>query len=328
MNKLLILFFPGLFSLICHSQTFEVDQIEQLFRPRLRVDSKYIFDSKFKDTSGVFNQLEGNTVFTFPIKTKLGAELKVDLSSLKLKDILQNSVRIKASQLLGMVRVNGKQARITFDSTANKNLLNVTAGILGVRLTKKYRLMFYSLNASFAEQDKTFNRPGARASGLIGQLHPRGLRKNFFYGIAATYSDGLFLPAAFFGGSEPIGKKFIFNYILPVQINFQYRNENNLLVTLGTGADGYRTGIDLKRNRVNLNYTSASVYTSVRYKFNRTFVGRVEGGYVFYQNIKYTPLDGYRTNFGIGPGVYVQAGFSILFGQTIWEKIAEGLIKN
>lgn len=310
------------------SQTFEVDQLEQLFRPRLRVDAKYIFDSEFKDTTGVFNQIEGNTVFTFPIKTKLGAEVKLDLNSLKLKDILKNSVHLKASQVLGMIRLNAKQATVGFDSVPKKNLVNVTAGILGVKLTKKYRVLFYSVNTSLAEQDKTINAPGIRASGLIGQLHPRGLKRNYFYGLAATYSDGLFLPALFFGGSEPIGKKFIFNYTLPVQVNFQYKDDKHTLVTLGVNADGYRTGINYVYKRVNINYTSASVYGSLRYKFNRTFVARVEGGYLFYQNLEYGPLDNYRTNFAITPGPYVQAGFSILFGQTIWEKIAEGIIKN
>ena len=38
------------------AQTFEVEQIEQLFRPRIRLESKYVFDSNFKDTVGVYNQ--------------------------------------------------------------------------------------------------------------------------------------------------------------------------------------------------------------------------------------------------------------------------------
>ncbi|MCE3227101.1 MAG: hypothetical protein K0S32_1652 [Bacteroidetes bacterium] len=324
-SLILILLISGFIS---WSQTFEVEQIEQLFRPRLRFDSKYIFDSKFNDTSSVFRQGEANAVFTFPIKTRVDTDIKLDLSSLKLKDILRNSVRIKASQVMGVFRVNVKQTHIGFDSLPNKNIVNVTGGILGVRLTRKYRIMFYSANASFAEQDITANAPGARASALLGQLHLRGLKKNFFYGVAATYSDGLFLPAAFFGGSQPIGRKFIFNYTLPVQLNLQYRDDRRTLITLGVTADGYRTGINYKTKRVNLNYTSASAYLNLRYKFTNTLVARVEGGYIFYQNLKYTPMDGYRTNFSIAPGPYVQAGFSVLFGQTLWEKIANEIFKN
>lgn len=326
MNKLIVLL-ACLFSVKFSSgQTFEVEQLEQLFRPRVRVDTKYIFDSKFKDTSGVFRQAEANCVFTFPIKTNLSAEIKPDFSSLKIKDLLSNSIRIKASQTLGMVRINTRQVNLGFDSVPQKNLVNVTAGLLGVRLTRKYRVMFYSANVSLVEQDKTLNTPGLRASGILGQLHVRGLKRNFFYGLAATYSDGIFLPAAFFGGSDPIGKRFVFNYTLPVQVNLQYRDEKNTVVTVGVTGDGYRTGISYHTKRVNLNYLSASAYANLRYKLNRSFVVRVETGYIFYQNIRYSPLDFYPTHYPVGTGPYAQIGFNILFGQTLWEKISSGIL--
>jgi hypothetical protein len=321
MNKKLLQIILGLFCVTGKSQTFEVDQIEQMFRPRLKVDSKYIFDSKFKDTTGIFNQKDLNMVFTFPIKTRVDAGLNPDLKNLKLKDLLKNPVRIKASQTLGMIRLNGRQPNIGFDPLPQKNLYNITAGLLGIRLTKKYRLVFYSVNASIAEQDKTINNIGLRASALIGQLHFRGFKKNFFYGVAAVYSDGLFLPAPFFGGSEPLGKKFIFNYTLPVQINLQYKDDRRTLITLGVSADGYRSGINYLTKRLNVNYTSAMAYANIRYKFSRTFAGRLEAGYVFYQNLKYTGTDNYHTGFNISPGPYIQAGFNILFGKTLWEKI-------
>ncbi len=285
------------------------------------MDSKYIFDSKFKDTSGVYNQKDLNVVFTFPIKTKLEAELKPDLLNLKLKDILTKSVRIKASQTLGMVRVNAKQATIGFDTLPKKNMYNLTGGLLGMKLTKRYRVLFYSVNVSVAEQDKTLNNIGIRATALFGQLHLRGLKKNFFYGLAAVYSDGLILPAPFFGGSEPLGKKFILNYTLPVQLNLQYKDDRKTLITVGVSADGYRSGINYAAKRLNVNYTSAAAYGSLRFKFSRTFVGRIEGGYVFYQNLRYSSIDNYRTNFNISTGPYVQLGFNILFGKTFWEKV-------
>lgn len=326
--KKALLITGSLISFTAFSQTFEVDQVEQLFRPRLRTDVKYIFDSKFKDTSGVFNQAESNTVFTFPIKTSLAAEIRPDLSSLKLKDLLKNSVRIKASQTLGMIRVNAKQAHLGFDSVPSKNLVNVTAGILGVRLTRKYRVMFYSANVSLAEQDKTVGTPGPRASALIGQMHLRGIRRNYFYGAAFAYSDGALLPALFFGGSEPIGKKFIFNYTLPVQVNIQYKDDKNTLITAGVSGDGYRTGIRYADKRVNLNYLSAFAYASLRYRIRKSFVARVEVGYVFYQNLRYSATDNYRTNYMMAPGPYAQAGFSILFGQTLWEKISGSILNR
>jgi hypothetical protein len=310
------------------AQTFEVDQLEQLFRPRLRTDVKYIFDSGFRDTSSVFSQKEAVIGFTFPLRTRLSADMKLDLSSLKLKDILQNSIRIHASQTLGMFRINTKQAYFGFDSLPSKTIINATAGVLGVRLTRRYRVMFYSFNVTIAEQDKTLSGAVPRFSGLIGQLHPRGLKRNFFYGLAGAYSDGLPIPVPFFGGSQPLGKRFIFNYTLPVQINLQYRDENKTVLTVGVSLDGYRSGIRYTSQRLNFNYTSAVAYSSVRIKITKEFVARAEAGYIFYQNIRYDNFIDYRSNFPITPGPYIQAGFNILFGQTLWEKMANELFRN
>jgi len=319
-----------LFILLCltltsGAQNFEVEQIEQLFRPRLKVDSRYVFDSPFADTLGQYNSKEASLVFTFPIKTKIGADLKLDLSSLKVKDILKNSLRFKASQLLGLVRMNGRQAYLAFDSLPQKNMAGATIGLLGLRLTKKYRVMFWSAGVNVSEQDRTFNKAVPRATALIGQLHVRGIRRNFFYGVAAVYSDRLLIPLPFFGGSEPIGKKFIFNYTLPAQINLQYRPNHRLMLTTGVNVDGYRSGIEYHLKRANVNYATAMAFTGLRYKFGKALIARVEGGYIFYQNVQYTQTDVRPSNFALRQGPYVQAGFSILFGKTVWEKIFENL---
>lgn len=327
MNKKLAYFFCIGFLSFSKAQTFEVEQIEQLFRPRIRVESKYIFDGDFKDTIGVFNQKEINSVFTFPIKTKFSADVKLDLQSLKIKDIIKNSVRFKASQTLVVIRVTARQINIGFDTLPQKNIMNATAGLMGLRLSKKYRVQFYSATVTIAEQDKTVNNAVPRFSALFGQLHLRGLKRNFFYGIAATYSDGLLIPSPFFGGSEPIGKKFVFNYTLPAQVNLQYKDDK-VLVTVGASFDGYRNGILYVTKRKNLNYLAGLSYASFRYKFSKTFIARVEGGYIFYQNLQYTKTDNIVTKFGVNPSPYVQVGFSVLFGKTFWEKIFDNVIKN
>lgn len=307
------------------AQNFEVDQIEQLFRPRLRVDSRYVFDSRFSDTTGRYNHKEASMVFTFPIKTKIGADVKLDLSSLKLKDIVKNSLRFKASQVLGLVRVNGRQTYMGFDSLPQKNISGFTLGVLGLRLTKKYRIMFWSANINISEQYKTFDQAVPRATALIGQLHLRGTRRNFFYGAAVAYSDRLVLPLPFFGGSEPLGSKFIFNYTLPAQINLQYRPGQDLMIATGINADGYRSGIEYHLKRSNINYTAAMAFANLRYKFGKAFVARLEGGYIFYQHLHFTQTDVATRNYGLHPGPYVQAGFSVLFGKTVWEKVFENI---
>lgn len=307
------------------AQNFEVEQIEQLFRPRLRVDSRYVFDSRFSDTLGPYNSKEVSLAFTFPIKTSLGADVKLDLSGGKLKDILRNSLRFKASQILGLVRLNGRQAYMGFDTLPSKNMGGATVGLLGLRLTKKYRVMFWSAGLNVSEQDRTIQRAVPRATALLGQLHLRGIRRNFFYGAALAYSDRLLLPIPFFGGSEPIGQKFIFNYTLPAQINLQYRPNHDLMITAGLNIDGYRSGIEYHLKRANVNYTAVMTFAGLRYKFGKALIARIEGGYICYQNIRYTQMDILRNTFPIRSGPYVQAGFSVLFGKTVWEKIFENI---
>jgi hypothetical protein len=332
MKKIVVYILSFIFYSITNAQTFEVDQIEQLFRPRIRVESKYIFNSTFTDTTGHFNQKELNSVFTFPIKTKFSADVKLDLKSLKLKDILNNSLRFKASQTLGVVRFTGRQMFLSYDTLANalpqKNIINATMGLMGLRLSKKYRVQFYSATVTIAEQDKTINAAVPRISALFGQLHLRGLKRNFFYGIAATYSDGLFIPLPFFGGSEPIGKHLVFNYTLPAQINLQYKDNKRMVIIAGASVDGYRNGILYFSKRKNLTYFSGLTYANVRYKFSKTLVGKIEGGYVFYQSIKYTKTEGLPTYFHLAPTPYLQIGFSVLFGKTFWEKVFDNVIKN
>lgn len=307
------------------AQTFEVDQIEQLFRPRLRVDTRYISDAAFKDTSGLFNQLDAGLVMTFPLRTRISAEVKPDLSSLKLRDILKNSIRIKASQLLGSVRAGYRQPYLGFDSLKQKQLMHFTGSLMGVNLTRRYNVLFYSISAGIAEESSTLSSTGPRISGLIGQLHIKGLRRNYFYGLGLAYSDGLILPAPFIGGSEPLGRRFIFNYILPLQINLQYKDEDKRTsILVGISADGYRNGIRFKDKRVNMNYTSVVSFCTLKYRFSKTFLVRLEAGYILWQSIQYSQSEQYVHRYNIRQGPYVQAGFNVLMGKSAWEKIFEG----
>ena len=57
------------------AQTFDIEQITQLIRPRIKVDSKYTFDAKFADTTGKFNCLENSIAVTFPIKRTFKTEI-------------------------------------------------------------------------------------------------------------------------------------------------------------------------------------------------------------------------------------------------------------
>lgn len=304
------------------AQSFDVEQINQLIRPRLKLESKYTFDANFTDTSGKFNSFDNSIGLTFPIKRTFKTEINLNLSSLKIKDILKNSVRIKANEILGTFKIMNRQATLGFDTLPKKNIYSVNAGIIGLHFTKKYRILFYAANFNIQEQDKTLDKFTPRFSGLIGHYHIRGLRKNFYYGATLVYSDGLILPAPFFGGSIPLNKHFSFNYTLPVSLNVQYHNNKTYVIT-GVKAEGYRSGILIAGNRTNINYTSAAGFANFRYRFSNIFNVQAECGYNFYQRVQYDKTTSYPYKFPLNSGLYVNGSLNIFFGKSMLEKIIE-----
>lgn len=306
------------------AQTFDLEQIEQIYRPRVKWDNRYIFSSPFSDTTGKFTDYFSNAVVTFPIKSKFDAGFELDLSQPRLKDILKNSVRVRASQTLGSIRLGYRQTTLGFDQGPPKNLYSATAGLMGVRLDKKYRVVFYNLSVNISEEDKTMDQLVPRFSGVAGRLHIQGLRKNYYYGIAMVYSNGFPLPVPFIGGSQPIAKHFIFNYTVPAQLNVQYK-KGKTSVTTGAMADGFRTGISYTGKRVNVNHTGGQAYLLWRQRLGNAVVIRMEGGYYFYGALSFDRKKITRYQFPVKPGPYVNIGVNVLFGKNLFEKIMEKL---
>jgi hypothetical protein len=310
------------------SQSFELEQVQQVWRPRIKADFRYVGNANYKDTSGHFSYTDQNCVITFPIKTKLSADLKLDLSSIRLKDILSKSVTVHASQLMGNVKFGAKQLHAGLDSISNRNLYNASAGLFGLKLTKKFRILFYSVNAGFNEQDKTLDRMALRASGVIGQFHLRGLRKNYYYGLAASYTDGVFAPIPFFGGMAPVSERLTFSYTLPAQLCMQYRIDKNNTISYGITLDGFRYGMLYNKERINMNYASLALFTTYRVKVNKTLGFRLNGGYNIVQRVKLNNTSAPMTNYRMNRGFFIEAGFYTLFGKNLFEQAANAINDN
>jgi hypothetical protein len=340
--KFLRIAFLVLCAFSINAQTFDIEQSAQLIRPRIKLDSKYTFDP-IKHTGGTtYQSFENSAGFTFPITQKFKTEINLDLRDFKWKDIFKKNIRIKADQLLGTFKITQRELTMTYlpsnvydssaashvDTSIRKQLYYANAGIIGLHLTNKYRVLFYSANISVNEEKATFDVFRPRFSGIIGQYHIRGLRKCYYYGFSLIYSDGLILPTPFFGGTIPLNEQFSFNYILPVQLNIQY-HRNNTFVIGGIKADGYRAGIV---GRTNMNYTNGSAFVNFRYRFNRLFQLQVEGGYYFYQHASYGEgaskpyfrlSSPYHTS--LHPSFYGNVSLNIYFGKSLLEKVTDQL---
>lgn len=312
---------------LLHAQTFDVEQFDQVFRPRLRYDMRYQPPTNFRDTAASFSNMEETAVLTFPIRSKFDVSAGVDLTAKNLGDLLKNAVRVHASQLLGSVRFGARQLDPGVARGGDRQLFTASAGMLGISLTRKFRLRFWSANVNLSEEDRTFSSAVPRVNGLIGWLHLKGVKRYHFYGIAASYSDGLGFPLPFYGGMAPIGGDWSIQYLLPAQVSFAWRPERKVRCAAGLTLDGFRTGFERSDVRENLNYASLRVFGNLRYRLNDHFTLRAEAGYVPWQNVHFTREATEVDRYQLQPGASVMLGVNVLFGESILQRVMDEVLK-
>lgn len=320
--KKIILFASSLCAFELFAQNFDIEQTAQLIRPRFRTESRYTFDSRFTDTAGLYNCFENAAGITFPIKRKFKTDISLNLSSLKLKDIFKNSIRIKAYEILGSIKISNKQLFLGFDSVKHRSVHYAAAGLTGLHLTKKYRIFFYSVNGIIHEEQSVISKFSPRLSSVIGQYHIRGLRKSFYYGFSMIYSDKLFVPIPFIGGSEPINNQFSFHYLLPAQVSLQYKQKNTFII-VGSKLDGQRFGINYGNIKSNLSYINAGGFVNFRHRFSKTFQIQIESGYLYYQNIRFDDAYKQINKYPLSNSFYVQFNLNVFLGKSLLEKIVD-----
>lgn len=309
------------------AQTFDIEQFEQIFRPRVKLDARYQPVTAFKDTADRFGFSEGTAVFTFPIRSHFDASLKLDTAARGLGELLKRSVRIRASQLLGSTRFSARQVEVGFDSVPLRQLYSGSIGLMGIKLTKKYRVLFWSANVNLSEEDKTFDAAAPRFNGVIGQMHVKGLRRSFYYGLAVGVSDGLVLPLPFIGGIAPIGDDWSFQYLLPAQAAVAYKPQTRTKFTAGLVLDGFRSGLRWQGERTNLNYASIKTFLNVRHKVNRHLQVRADVGHSLVHTLGFSGADPGPERFAIEPGLSFGFGVNVLFGSSTLERIMDEVLR-
>lgn len=305
-------------SLHSHAQSFDLEQFDQLFRPRLRVDARWTPGVPFTNDPGSFDDRSIALGFTVPVYKKWTAAVELDLTSDSWKDLLKNSVRVRASQVMVSGRYNGRELRLGGDP---RQLHGGSVGALGISLTKKYRILFWSANVNVSEEDVTMDRARPRFNGVIGKMQIKGLRRQLFYGLTATVSDGLNLPVPFVGGIEPIGKRWTFQYLLPLQVAVGYKPGKRTRLLAGIGADGFRSGFARGNDRVNINYTALRGFFNVRYKLSNTLQLRAEVAGLPVHAIRTPDLNDELQRYPIDPGFSAMVGMNIFFGQSTLERL-------
>ncbi|MEO8587859.1 MAG: hypothetical protein ABI432_00680 [Flavobacteriales bacterium] len=309
------------------AQTFDVEQIDQLFRPRLRVDLHYQPESAFRDTTGFFSELDGSAAVTFPIHSRFDVSLGLDTNARSLGELVTNSVRIEASQLLGSFRFGARQVETGFDTVPTRQLYSASVGLMGMKLTKKKRVLFWSANVNVSEEDASLDGAVPRFNGTIGKMHVKGVRRTFFYGLGIAFSDKLTLPMPFIGGTAPLGGDWSFQYVLPAQLAVGFAPTKRTKFLSGISIDAFRSGAQWHADRANLNYGAVRAFLNVRYKAGDHFQVRADLGYAFTQTVRFSGTAVEPTRYPIVPGLSIGVGANVLFGAGIMERVIEEVVR-
>lgn len=312
------------------AQTFDLDQFDQLFRPRLRLDAEWLPPADVRtDSSGTYEERSTTAVVTFPLFRRLTVGAQLDLTAGSWKELLQRSVRVRASQVLGNLRFGSRQVMADGLLQQPRELYTASAGLLGISLTRKYRVLFWSANVNISEEDRTMDKAAVRVSGLIGQLHINGLRRNWFYGLAAAWSDGVPIPVPFLGGNTPLGRQTSLQYVLPLQLALVWKADGRTRITAGVGLRGNRTGLELPTERVNMSVVGVRGFAGVRHRLGKHVQLRAEASYLPEQRVLFgvNDLNGLNVAQRVGNGLAVNIGVNILFGDNLLERIVEEVVR-
>lgn len=307
------------------AQTFDLEQFEQIFRPRLKVDTRWTPPASFTDQEGTYEDRAVVGVFTVPVYQRWSAGIDLNAEGKGVVERLKNSVRIRASQVLANGRVGIRELRIGSDGDV-RTLYTGSVGALGVSLTRNFRVLFWSANVNVSEEESTVDQMVPRFNGVIGKLRINGARKQLFYGLAVTLSDGLNLPIPFVGGTEPIGDRWSFQYVLPVQLAVGFKLSDDTRFQGGVGADGFRSGFAQGDDRVNFNYTALRAFVNVRHRLSRTVQLRAEIAGLPVRQIRLPDPAGDLQRYPINAGWSVQGGINIFFGNSTLERILDTVL--
>jgi hypothetical protein len=310
------------------SQSFELEQFAQLYRPRLRLDALYQhpitlknekLNSKF-DYSAQHYQAH----VSVPIAGKLSIGAELDFTQPNFKDLIKNSLKIKAWQLMLNARLGYRTShldKLSAGGSIESEAYLGSIGLSGVKLTKRFNIMFYSLNVNFAEELKSFKNYQFRGNATLGWAKFKGNLKYFIYGFHFNVSDRLALPIPFIGGRIKLFKRLNLNYVLPVQANLQYVQEKKWSYFLGLRPEGQRWGWNNKVSRGSYSYLTLSPYLASRYAPNRNSQFRLEVAYNAYSRFRIVNEGIDNSNFNGKQSFFIQITFIQLFGKSLIDQV-------
>ncbi len=307
------------------AQSFYLDQFDQLFRPRLRVEARWLPETAVRDDSATYEERNASAAFTFPIYSSAWAKDRIRDTT----GTVNYADRSRPFQIMGTARWGVR--RIAFEEVPGSphDLYSAALGVSGLHMGRKFRLLFWRADVSINEEARTIERPVLRYGATLGRMHVYAPRKQFFYGIALTVSDKLALPWPFIGGTVPLGHHGAFQYLVPTQVSFVWRAAARTRINAGLGLAASRSGIEFNAYRTNINYSALRTFLQVRQVFGDRFFVRAEVSYALRQ----------RLGLGTGtvnddvppillePGIACMLGINVLFGRSLLDQLLDEVVR-
>ena len=282
-----------------------------LFKPGVTVGGEYTAPASFNDSS-TFQINKYRAQVTLPLKTKLGVDLK--------------KLDLKASQTF--FAFNGSLREPNFSNSAiqNQGIYTVSTGVTHLTAGIRNGIWLYSGNVYMSESSKTIgSKPQINALGYIARIRLNNLKFIYFYGAAAVYNFGRFIPVPIGGFTTKLHRKWRLTAVLPVQLKLTYKIKPGHSLDFGTTFSGVNA-VYRNSNDVFMNYRQLKNHVVFNSKISSKFNLSVEGGLSAWRRIDFFgDSDSDLLNFNVKPAFYCGINLNYTFGKSLLNMKLEGI---
>ncbi len=289
---------------LCQAQQINVVDLNQMFRPSLSAGFEFSPSTNYKTypfdvpTTQEFNSTRSYISGIIPVKGSLGLDIDFNL-----KNVLKprGALKLKAYQLFWTFYAERTHLNLPSNELYN-DFLSVGTGMSLVRYVGKKRAEFYSANFLVSENDNEFSSTTLRFTGFYGRAILKNLKRQFFYGVVFSYTNGFNIPIPFGGVAMKVGKKGTFAAILPVQISYSHKYSKAWQQAFFVGLNAYRTGygnysifqhpltlppVADEQSSVDLSLWQIRIGTRIKHKLSKKVRLMAYGGYATGTNFRF-----------------------------------------
>ncbi len=327
------------FSNVVEAQSFQILDVNQIFRPSIRLEYDQTLPQKITGTDdGWVTTSRVSTSALIPIAGDIGMSISLDID--KPRDLLNLKKHIKPKGYQVLLSTSLQYIRPQFSKYNDQaNIINSNIGALALHY-KGLGAMFYMANIGFSEDISFPKKTQVIYSAGIGYMKLVNLRKQVFYGAFFVPINNIPIPIPFFGMNKKINKKWRFTMVLPAQIGVAYKHNRKLRQYFDVGINGVRGGMpNLDDNllsstainnpidgRVSWTRTQLRFRTCLKYKVNRNFIAMAHAGVNSGSLMSVNKGDLTRTEY-LSPTLFFNVSVNYLFTRSLTYNLLKELIE-